>query len=75
MQYGFDAHLNPELEVNLPDLRPPRVWNSDAVELAGAGSLACDVTVLSRIDLAILEIARALARQAAREDHERESIH
>jgi hypothetical protein len=81
MQYEFDAHLNPKLTVNLPSLGPPHVWNLDAVQLAGAGALACDATVLvpfqeyKIIDPAILEIARALARQAAREDHEREAIH
>jgi hypothetical protein len=81
MQYALDVHLYPELEVNLPELRPPHVWNSDAVKLAGAGALACNATVLvpfreyKIIDPAILEIARALARQAAREDHERETTH
>jgi hypothetical protein len=81
MQYVFDAHLNPELEVHWRDLRPPHAWDSGAVELAGAGALACDATVLvpfrehKLIDSAVLEIARALARQAAREDHEHESIH
>jgi hypothetical protein len=73
MQYGSNLHLNPNLA--------PCVWYSGAIVLAGAGALACDATVLvpfreyKIIDPAILEIARALARQAAREDHERETTH